>query len=116
MDRLTRKKRYDGGIPHDYWSAEKKDVLVQRLGKYEDLGMDPETILRLATSNPKTLNTTGVKTVSRYYVIKNGKLEASCATYKDALDLIETYSSCDPKHYILKPEYSIIFGVQEFIR
>lgn len=51
MERLTVKKRYGGGIPHDYWSSAKKDVVVQRLGEYEDIGLEPEEIRALLRSS-----------------------------------------------------------------
>lgn len=47
MERLTVKKRYGGGIPHEYWSASKKDEVVQRLGAYEDTGLTPEEVIAL---------------------------------------------------------------------
>ena len=40
MDRLTAQRV--NGIKSGYWSPAKKDELVQRLGKYEDTGMEPE--------------------------------------------------------------------------
>ena len=39
-ERLTHKRM--NGIKSGYWSPAKKDELVQRLGKYEDTGMEPE--------------------------------------------------------------------------
>lgn len=38
MERLTRKKYSFGGIPHDYWTNRRKEEIVQKLGRYEDLG------------------------------------------------------------------------------
>ena len=32
------------GIKSGYWSAAKKEELVQRLGRYEDLCLDPEEL------------------------------------------------------------------------
>ena len=32
------------GIKTGYWSAQKKEELVQRLGEYEDLGYTPEEL------------------------------------------------------------------------
>lgn len=32
------------GIKTGYWSAHKKEELVQRLGEYEDLGYSPEEL------------------------------------------------------------------------
>ena len=46
MKRLTAQRV--NGIKTGYWSPAKKDELIQRLGKYEDFGMEPEEIrLRL---------------------------------------------------------------------
>ena len=40
MDRLTFERC--NGIKTGYWSPAKKEDLVQRLGAYEDTGLDPE--------------------------------------------------------------------------
>ena len=45
MNRLTSKRC--NGIKTGYWSPAKKDELVQRLGLYEDTGLEPEQIKRL---------------------------------------------------------------------
>lgn len=42
MERLTAPRC--SGIKSGYWSAAKKDELVQRLGQYEDTGLTPEEI------------------------------------------------------------------------
>lgn len=42
MKRLTAERV--NGIKTGYWSASKKEELVQRLGKYEDTGMEPEKL------------------------------------------------------------------------
>lgn len=42
MDRLTSERC--NGIKTGYWSPAKKDDLVQRLGAYEDTGLEPEEI------------------------------------------------------------------------
>ena len=42
MKRLTGQRV--NGIKSGYWSPAKKDELVQRLGKYEDTGMEPEEL------------------------------------------------------------------------
>ena len=42
MDRLTAQRV--NGIKSGYWSPAEKDELVQRLGKYEDTGMEPEEL------------------------------------------------------------------------
>lgn len=45
MERLTSQRC--SGIKSGYWSTAKKDELVQRLGKYEDIGLTPEEIKAL---------------------------------------------------------------------
>lgn len=45
MERLTAQRC--SGIKSGYWSAAKKDDLVQRLGQYEDTGLTPEEIQQL---------------------------------------------------------------------
>ena len=41
-ERLTHRRM--NGIKEGYWSPRKKEELLQRLGKYEDTGMEPEEI------------------------------------------------------------------------
>lgn len=45
MNRLT--SRRVNGIKTGYWSPAKKEDLVQRLGAYEDTGLEPEDIREL---------------------------------------------------------------------
>ena len=53
MERLTAQRC--SGIKSGYWSAAKKDELVQRLGQYEDTGLTPEEITaRLSAQKPLT--------------------------------------------------------------
>ena len=42
MNRLTSKRC--NGIKDGYWSPHTKEEIVQRLGSYEDTGMEPEEI------------------------------------------------------------------------
>ena len=42
LERLTGMRV--SGIKTGYWSAHKKEELVQRLGEYEDLGYTPEEL------------------------------------------------------------------------
>ena len=42
MKRLTSERV--NGIKTGYWSPAKKDELIQRLGRYEDTGLEPEQI------------------------------------------------------------------------
>ena len=43
MERLTNKRV--NGIKQGYWTAAKKDELVERLAAYEDTGLTPEEIM-----------------------------------------------------------------------
>ena len=45
MERLTSQRC--NGIKTGYWSAAKKEDLVQRLGAYEDSGLDPAEVKEL---------------------------------------------------------------------
>lgn len=45
MKRLTEKRV--NGIKMGYWSASKKDDLVERLAEYEDTGLEPAAVLQL---------------------------------------------------------------------
>lgn len=45
MKRMTHNRII--GIEAVYWSPAKKDELVQRLGEYEDTGLEPEQIEEL---------------------------------------------------------------------
>lgn len=46
MERLTAKRV--NGIKVGYWTAMKKDPIVQKLGEYEDSGLEPAEIRELA--------------------------------------------------------------------
>lgn len=46
MERLTAKRV--NGIKVGYWTAAKKDPIVQKLGEYEDTGLEPAEIRDLA--------------------------------------------------------------------
>lgn len=46
MERLTSVRC--NGIKTGYWSPAKKDELIQRLGLYEDTGLEPEAISNMA--------------------------------------------------------------------
>lgn len=48
MKRLTYEKNSGMGV--GYWSAAKKDELVQRLGAYEATGLEPEEVAELAAA------------------------------------------------------------------
>ena len=45
MSRLTHER--NNGIKTGYWSPAKKEELVQRLAKYENIGLEPEEIKAL---------------------------------------------------------------------
>ena len=51
MKRLTQKRA--NGIKTGYWSASKKDDLVERLAEYEDTGLEPEEVLQLKKESAK---------------------------------------------------------------
>ena len=55
MERLTHERM--NGIKTGYWSPAKKQDLVDRLARYENIGMEPEEIQDLKDSlrpyNPK---------------------------------------------------------------
>lgn len=42
MNRLTHERV--NGICSGYWSPQRKEVLIERLGKYEDTGLTPQDI------------------------------------------------------------------------
>lgn len=50
----------------------------------------------------------------RYYIMKDGKIEASTATIESALDLIKQYQKLE-NHPFLKAEFSIIKGTETII-
>lgn len=54
MNRLTSQRC--NGIKTGYWSPAKKEELVQRLGLYEDIGLEPAEI-RAALENAKQAKT-----------------------------------------------------------
>ena len=45
MERLTHRRM--NGIKEGYWSPNKKQELVDRLGQYEDTGLTPNKIMEL---------------------------------------------------------------------
>lgn len=49
MERLTHKRV--NGIKTGYWSASKKEELVQRLVEYENTGLTPEQVQQLKKLN-----------------------------------------------------------------
>lgn len=50
----------------------------------------------------------------RYYIFKDGTMEASTATRDEAIKLIRIYQEQET-HYLLKASFSIIAGEEEFI-
>jgi len=52
--------------------------------------------------------------MERYYITKDGKIEASTATIESALDLIKQYQKLE-SHPFLKAEFSIIKGTETII-
>lgn len=54
MERLTSQRC--NGIKNGYWSTAKKDELVQRLGRYEDIGLTPEEITERLSARETTID------------------------------------------------------------
>lgn len=52
--------------------------------------------------------------MKRFYVFKDGMQQGSTATKESAVDLIRQYQK-DETHPILRAEFSIIAGEEEFI-
>jgi len=52
--------------------------------------------------------------MTRYYILKDGKAEASTASRKSAIDLIREYQKHET-HQFLKANFSIIAGEEENI-
>jgi hypothetical protein len=52
--------------------------------------------------------------MKRFYVFKNGKQQGSTATKESAVDLIRLHQKQET-HPLLKAEFSIIEGMEEFI-
>ena len=52
--------------------------------------------------------------MKRVYIFKDGKQQASTATKESALELIREYQKLET-HPILRSEFSIITGEEEFI-
>lgn len=52
--------------------------------------------------------------MNKYYVLKDGKVEATTATKEGAIDLVRAYQKRET-HPILKANFSIIYGEEEFI-
>ncbi len=52
--------------------------------------------------------------VNRYYIFKDGTQIGVTATREDAIDMIRRRQKRET-HYLLKSEFSIIYGCEEFI-
>ena len=52
--------------------------------------------------------------MKRFYVFKDGRMEGSTATRERAIDMIRLYQERET-HPILRAEFSIIEGEQEFV-
>lgn len=72
MERLTNPRC--NGIKTGYWSPAKKDELVQRLGRYEDIGLTPEEITARLSAQETTIDVP---------VVEPGKLAAYLDSCKD---------------------------------
>lgn len=51
---------------------------------------------------------------NRFYIFKDGNQIASTATREAAVELIREYQKFET-HYMLRSEFSIIYGTEEFI-
>jgi len=52
--------------------------------------------------------------MARYYVFKDGSMVGSTARREEAIAMIRAYQEHE-NHYLLRSEYSIIHGEEEFI-
>lgn len=52
--------------------------------------------------------------MNRYYIFKDGTQIGSTETKDEAIDMIRQRQKCET-HYLLKSEFSIIYGCEEFI-
>jgi hypothetical protein len=52
--------------------------------------------------------------MTRFFVLKDGAVEASAATRDAAIDLVRAYQARET-HFMLKANFSIIEGVEEYI-
>lgn len=52
--------------------------------------------------------------MKRFYIFKDGTQQGSSATKESAIDLIRQYQKLE-KHPILRAEFSVIEGEEEFI-
>ena len=53
MNRLTHERC--SGIKPGYWSPQRKEILIDRLGQYEDTGLTPVEILELKSRHRELL-------------------------------------------------------------
>lgn len=59
----------------------------------------------------------GGESMERFFILRDGKLEASTATRDAAIQLIRIYQEEEKKrHQWLHAEFSIIRGTEEFIK
>lgn len=72
MERMTNPRC--NGIKTGYWSSAKKEELVQRLGRYEDIGLTPEEITARLSAQETTIDVP---------VVEPGKLAAYLDSRKD---------------------------------
>lgn len=56
----------------------------------------------------------GENAMERYYIFKDGQMIGSTFTKEEAVEMIRTHQSRET-HYMLKSEFSIIKGTEEFI-
>ena len=52
--------------------------------------------------------------MKRWYIFEDAKQVAATATKKEALEMVRQYQARQT-HYLLKAEYSLIYGEEEFV-
>lgn len=52
--------------------------------------------------------------MKRYYIFKDSQQIAATSTREEAVSLIRMYQNGET-HYLLRSEYSIIYGTEEFV-
>ncbi len=52
--------------------------------------------------------------MTRYFVLRDGRVEANTATREDAINLIRTYQA-EERHPVLRATFTIIEGKEEYV-
>lgn len=53
--------------------------------------------------------------MKRFYVFQDGKMIGAAGTREEAVDMIRQHQRRET-HYLVRSEYSIIFGEEEFVK